>query len=349
MNTRIVLCIIFMALVGICGVQADIRTVPPGGTIFVGEEQLDISGSGIGPGTQIAWWAPGTSTLDTPADVVTVSDPSRFSALASSFSNREGLWYSLADRTPVLKIKEPRLSLRISDTTSDFDATGAWFPRGHLASFQIETNLYEIGNRGGVPGVPVDLFITTPGGSDYSAVSGPSGSFSLTGIQVTSAYYDTGPVWNTAEADSGTYSIRAECPANRINNNNPTPGAGVSAPVTVLIQGTNPLSGRSGSDVTITRDSPGPEETWKDPGLLPQAAIPSPTPAPSVTTPTPPTLPPSPAPTTSSPLPTATPLPPETPLPPVSETAEPTPSPQTPLPGLLAVLAVLGLILRLHR
>ena len=147
MNTRFIIGIILILCLGIMGADADLTIVSPGGTVFIGEEQIDISATGIGPGSQIAWWAPGTSLDEAPADVVTVSNPSRFSALSSSFSGREGIWYSLADKTPVMKIKQPKLSVRISDTTSDFDATGKWLPRGHLASFQIETNLYEIGNR----------------------------------------------------------------------------------------------------------------------------------------------------------------------------------------------------------
>ncbi|MDD1729227.1 MAG: DUF3821 domain-containing protein [Methanospirillum sp.] len=223
-------------------VQADIRTVPPAGTVFIGEEHLDISGSGLSPGSQIAWWAPGTSLVETPADTVTVTNPSSFSALSSSFAGKEGIWYSLGEKTPIFKIKSPRLRLKISDTTSDFDATGKWLPRGHLASFQIESNLYELRSRTGVTGAPVDIIIKTPEGGEYSAVSGPSGSFSLTGIPVSSASYDTGPVWNTGNTDSGTYTIRAECTANEMKSNSVDPGTGVSVPITVLIQDINPLS-----------------------------------------------------------------------------------------------------------
>jgi hypothetical protein len=227
--------------VGLCTVQADIRSVPPGGTVFTGEEQLDISAAGISPGSQIAWWAPGTSLEETPADTVTVSNPSSFSVMSSSFSGREGIWYSLAEKTPVMKVKLPRMNLRISDSTSDFDATGKWLPRGHLASFQIETNMYELHNRPGVSGAPVDIIIKSPEEASYSAITSPAGSFSLTGIPVSSALYDTGAVWNTGGIDSGIYSIRAECTANRINLNNAEPGAGVSPVITVQIQDVNPL------------------------------------------------------------------------------------------------------------
>lgn len=235
------LMVILILLTGTGLVQGDIRSVPPGGTVFIGEEQLDITGTGIGPGTQIAWWAPGTSLIETPADVIMVNDPTQFSILSSSFSGKEGIWYSVGEKTPVFHVKEPRLRLKISDTTSVFDATGKWIPRGNIASFQIETNLYELRSRAGVEGAPVDIRIRTPLGGELSAVSGPTGPFSLTGIPVHSALYDTGGVWYTRDADSGTYMLQAECTANRLNSNNPQSGAGVSEEITILIQDVNPL------------------------------------------------------------------------------------------------------------
>ncbi|PWR71611.1 DUF3821 domain-containing protein [Methanospirillum lacunae] len=235
-------------------VLADIKTVPPGGTVFIGEENLDISGSGVSSGSQIAWWAPGTSLDEAPADTVTVSNPARFSALSATFLGKEGIWYTLTTKTPVMKIKQPKLKVKIKDTTSDFDATGKWLPRGHLASFQIESNLYEIRSRGGISGAPVDILITTPSRSEYSTVSGPSGSFRLNGIPVSSSLYDTGPVWNTGGTDSGTYTIQAKCTANELDSNSADPGTGVSEPITVLIQDINPLS-NSGRQVGIETGS----------------------------------------------------------------------------------------------
>ncbi|HWQ64771.1 MAG TPA: DUF3821 domain-containing protein [Methanospirillum sp.] len=247
----VTICIILTLFSPVLG---DIKTVPPGGTVFIGEENLDISGSGVSSGSHIAWWAPGTSLDETPSDTVTVSNPARFSALGATFSGKEGIWYTLTTKTPVMKIKQPKLKVKIRDTTSDFDATGKWLPRGHLASFQIESNLYEIRSRGGISGAPVDIIITTPTRSEYSTVSGPSGSFSLKGIPVSSSLYDTGPVWNTGGTDSGTYTIQAKCTANELDSNSADPGTGVSEPITVLIQDINPLS-NSGRQVEIETGS----------------------------------------------------------------------------------------------
>ncbi len=364
----VVLCIIIALAMT---VQADIRTVPPAGTVFIGEEHLDISGSGLSPGSQIAWWAPGTSLVETPADTVTVTNPSSFSALSSSFSGKEGIWYSLGEKTPIFKIKSPRLRLKISDTTSDFDATGKWLPRGHLASFQIESNLYELRSRTGVTGAPVDIIIKTPEGSEYSAVSGPSGSFSLTGIPVSSASYDTGPIWNTGNTDSGTYTIRAECTANEMKSNSADPGTGVSVPITVLIQDINPLSeggrqvemqvgqnseaGKPGvSDLQTGQKTPDPSRTTgkittvstptegkaRTIITLAPTQVPSPdktiTQSPVQTPQAPVTSEPSVTQTTLAKTPTASVVPSTTPSSPL-----PTPT-VTPLPTLLVIIAVLA-------
>ena len=356
MSSWVACLFIIIILILTCPVQADIRTIPPGGTIFIGEEQLDISGSGIGPGSQIAWWAPGTSLVETPADTVTVGDPTRFSALSSLFSGKEGIWYSLAEKTPILKIKQPRLKVRISDTTSDFDATGKWLPKGHIASLQIETNLYEIRSRDGITGSPIDITIKSPQGSVYTAVSGPKGSFSLTGILVNAALYDTGGVWNTGGTDPGTYTIQAECTTNRLNTNNPDPGAGVSEPIWVLIQDINPLITRTNTSNTSTTQKAQPA-----PVQLPSYDAPSsvnnisqaPTPGPgepdishdqkpeshiTLNQSVSPTQAPSLKPTLSSTGPT----PDSTAVPPGAESINPVTSPthSTPLPAMLGILAL---------
>jgi len=72
-------------------------------------------------------------------------------------------------------------------------------------------------------------------------VSGPSGSFSLSGIPLTSSLTSTGPVWNTGGVTVGTWTVQAELSMNRIKDNMPDTGAGISSPVEVLIQNINPL------------------------------------------------------------------------------------------------------------
>ncbi|MBP7034597.1 MAG: hypothetical protein BWY45_00989 [Euryarchaeota archaeon ADurb.Bin294] len=225
-----------------CASQAsgDLRTISPGGTVFLGEEGLDISATGVMNGGQIGWWAPGSSRSSDPTELMTVSSPDSFYVSPSAFSGKEGLWYSWPEGSPVFQVKRPQVSVRVYDETADFDATGKWIPRGDAVSFRISSNVYEANSRGGPDG-QVDIVLTSPEGAKYSSVSGPSGSFSLSGIPLTSSLTSTGPVWNTGGVTVGTWTVQAELSMNRIKDNMPDTGAGISSPVEVLIQNINPL------------------------------------------------------------------------------------------------------------
>ncbi|MFH0968620.1 MAG: DUF3821 domain-containing protein [Methanobacteriota archaeon] len=349
--------LVMVCVVCNAAVLADIRSVPPGGTVFIGEEQLDISAAGISPGSQIAWWAPGTSLEEIPADSVTVSNPASFSVLSSSFSGKEGIWYSLAEKLPIFTVKQPRINLRISDTSSDFDATGKWLPRGHLASFQVDTNLYELRGRSGVNGAPVDIIIQSPGGAQYSSVSGPAGSFSLTGIPVNSALYDTGAVWNTGGVDSGTYLIHAECTANRMNLNNGGTGSAVSQTTSILIQDVNPLiteaekrekeNGSEALGPTAIRSAiatPLPSTTLQQIPVKLTPSVPLSSPGISVD----PISPSGSTPPVEQPIPTLSPVIPDvsSSLPPSDPTSFPTKTSSTPFSGIVAVIALMYVVMR---
>lgn len=237
-RTIIISLILILFIAG--AVVGDGKQVPPGGTVFLGEEGIDISASGIDQGGQIGWWAPGSQRSSAPTELISVSSPQNFYVSPSQFSGKEGLWYTWPEGNPVFIVKKPSIKVKIYDESSDFDATGKWLPRGDTASFRIESNVYEASSRGLTKG-SVDIRLFSPQGGEYSSVSGPSGSFSLTGISLTSPLTSTGPVWNTGGVTTGTWRIIGEITLNGIKNNLAEPGAGVSEPVEVLIQNVNPL------------------------------------------------------------------------------------------------------------
>ncbi len=333
------------AMLCVTHAHADMRTIMPGGTVFLGEEGLDISATGIPDGGQIAWWAPGTARNLEPTDIMTVSSPDSFYVSPSAFSGKEGLWYSWPDGTPVFQVKRPQVSVRVHDETADFDATGKWIPRGDVVSFRISSNVYEANARGGPEG-QVDIVLISPEGAKYSSVSGPSGSFSLTGIPLTSSLTSTGPVWSTGGVTVGTWTVQAELSMNRICDNLPDTGAGISAPVEILIQNVNPLIKQP---VSIEVGTPAPEK----PTLTPTPRESSDSPKPVITTQIPvqvtqtmvqipqQTLPPSP-----SPAYTAVPSAPQaTATPPMTETGTPVAERTRSPVGIMTVIgAVIGLI-----
>ena len=343
-NSVIGLVCLLVGVLCTCQVHADLKTIGPGGTVFLGEEGLDISATGVMDGGQIGWWAPGSSRSSDPTELMTVSSPESFYVSPSAFSGKEGLWYSWPEGSPIFQVKRPQVSVRAYDETADFDATGKWVPRGDAVSFRISSNVYEANSRGGPDG-QVDIVLTSPEGAKYSSVSGPSGSFSLSGIPLTSSLTSTGPVWSTGGVTVGTWKVQAELSMNRIKDNMPETGAGVSAPVDILIQNVNPLIK---SPVAIEIGTPEPDRT----PIVTQTTVPAYS--------APVTKPPTPVQTMQTlmqtPVPTSTPVP--TPTYTLVQTMEPTPvkTPEsTPVPeptkaplGILSIIGA-GLVLMVLR
>lgn len=211
----------------------EISKIPSEGTVFVGEEGIDISACGIADGTQIAWWAPGSSRSREPTLTETVPSAHSYYIMPTTFNDATGRWYTYPDRNPAFTVTQPSLTLQVWDTVSDFDATNKWFPKGHTAAFRIISNLAPMSARGS--GAPVTIKIQTPSGAELTAVNG----FSLIDIPMTQQIYFSSGVWNTGSYESGTYMLWAEIQANSLADNNPQ---AVSEKITITLQGTNPLS-----------------------------------------------------------------------------------------------------------
>lgn len=220
---------------------AALNTIPAGGTVFIGEENLDIMASGATPGSSLVWYGPGGSVTASPAAQVTVGDPAAFYASPTSFSGKTGPWFLLPGNSIAFYIKEPTLEIRVVDYSSDFviGSGATWVPKGDTAGFRIDTNLWEMALREGVSGAPIIVRLTGPGGIQFSSLGG----YSLEDISIPSVPFETGPVWTTglSEYPAGTYAVVARCDANDLSNNNPSRGMAISDEVTFLLQKDNPL------------------------------------------------------------------------------------------------------------
>ena len=228
--------VLFAIIIGCFGsvpVFGDISAISEGGTVFVGEEGIDVSACGIRDGTQIAWWAPGSKRTGEPTLIETVSNAHSYYIIPAIFEDATGRWYTYPENTLAFTVSQPSLALQIWDTVSDFDATNKWFPKGHTAAFRIISNLEPMTARGS--GAPVTIKIETPSGAELTAVNG----FSLIDIPITGQIYLSDGVWNTGQYESGTYTLWAEATANFLSDNNQK---ALSEKITVLIQGMNPLS-----------------------------------------------------------------------------------------------------------
>ncbi|MFA5331916.1 MAG: DUF3821 domain-containing protein [Methanoregula sp.] len=225
-------------------------TVTQGGTVFIGEEGLDISAT-LGTNTStIAWWASAADiSTSSPTVQVTVTSPSNFYVSPAQFSGYTGTWYRInaegsADG-PAFIVADPTLQLRVLDTSiSNLDVTDKWVPRGDVVGFRIDTNLNPIFNRGGSANGGITIYVQSPDGAQYSALVDASGAtHNMQDLQVTVPSYLTGPVWSTANSQypAGTYTIWTECNANSIKDNYPVTGKTITARTSLLDQEQNPL------------------------------------------------------------------------------------------------------------
>jgi hypothetical protein len=215
------------------------NTIPLSGTVFIGEQGLDISATGVPANTNIVWYGTGGTVGSAPAAVVSVGDPSDFYVSPVLFSGRTGAWFTETGTSPAFFVQEPQISIRVFDVSAGFEITTStvWVPKGDTIGFQVDNNVYIIATRPGSAGAPITIKIRGPDGVEYSAVD----SFSLTNILISSPTYMTGPVWNTGGFANGNYTVWAESTGNDMNDNYPQEGKTMSARVTFLLQSVNPL------------------------------------------------------------------------------------------------------------
>ena len=178
-------------------VAAAINTITTGGTVFIGEDGLDVTAA-MGGNTRIGWWASGASIATSSPDyTVAVPDPANFYVSPTDFVSHTGPWYRSSTLGNVsgtaFTVVDPRLVLKVEDTTVDVDVTDKWVPTGDSIRFRIETNLISIAQRPGVSSTPITIKVQSPSGAVYTSLMNSAGmSTSTADIPVTSSPYFTG-------------------------------------------------------------------------------------------------------------------------------------------------------------
>ncbi|MDH7510545.1 MAG: DUF3821 domain-containing protein [Methanolinea sp.] len=216
-------------------------TIPAGEWVFIGEEGLDVTGTGLTAGSQIAYYGPGGSVSSVPAAQVTIADPSSFYVAPSVFLGKTGPWFILPENNLAFYVGDPTIQVRIIDYTSGFvvgrDAT--WVPKGDTIGFRIDSNLWVFSRRQGCAGVPLTIDITGPGGLSFSSL----GEYRLGDVVVSTPTFESGPVWATGSGEfpTGDYTVSVRCEANEMHDNYPVEGKSESEQVRFLLQKVNPL------------------------------------------------------------------------------------------------------------
>ena len=202
-------------------VSAAITDVPSGGTVFIGEQGLNIAATNVTAGSQIArFGAGGNVQTDAPSEIATVSDPTSFYVSPAQFGE-EGAWYTFPGRQLAFIVKDPMLQLRVINGRTGREV-GSGSVSGDPLGFRIETNLYAMAQRPGVAGAPVTIHLRDPTGAEFTSVTNEAGATtSLVNIPVNTSVHDTGPVWaaDSPQYRAGTYEVWADCNANGMKDN----------------------------------------------------------------------------------------------------------------------------------
>jgi hypothetical protein len=229
-------------------VCALINTIPVGGTVFIGEQGLDVSG-GVAPAPiDIGWWASGAAIATSSPDYqMSIPDSSNFFVSPTEFSSRTGTWYRLPAKTVIFNVADPQLAIRVEDTSVSVDVTDKWVPTDDQIRFRIEHNLGSIAQRAGQTSTPITIKVQAPDGGIYSSLVNKAGTAtSIVNIPVTTTPFYTDSIWDTGQRSiymPGTYSIWAECNVNSMKDNYNFAGKSVSQKSTLLNQDQNPLIG----------------------------------------------------------------------------------------------------------
>jgi len=233
----ILLCIILIG--NTCG-SAATTIVPREGTVYLGEEGLDLSQTSIRSGAEIAWWSGGEPS-GMPLERYKVPDAKNFDISYDIFGGRTGSWYTLEGKNLAFTVEEPFFEMEVEESGWDWEKE--WIKRGNLITFTIKSNLIAIANRQGSNSIPITIILTGPDDTEYTEVKlSASETYTLQDILAYYNPFSTGAVWDTGltEYPDGTYTISAYTNVNNVNERAPADGMTRTEKKTFILQKTDP-------------------------------------------------------------------------------------------------------------
>jgi len=318
-------------------VQGAISTISAGNTVFIGEQGLDISPAMGTTDTKIGWWASGADIRGSaPSQTIDVaSRMTSFMVTPSEFSGYPGNWYKLDSSGSAdgiaFNVADPKIDLRVEDTTVSVDVTDKWVPTGDVVRFRIETNLAQMNSQRSSPAL-ITIKVQPPSGGVYTSLINADGApVSIVDIPISSTPYTTAPIWDTgnhANYAPGSYKIWAECNTNKMKDNYEQTGKTITRTISLLNQDQNPLIGSKSQTTASPTTTATTKPTTRATTITATTTLPTTIATPQTTSPT---LLPTTVPTSAAPSAPVTSIP-------VS------PSP-TKTPGFESVLAGISLII----
>jgi len=217
-------------------VSAAFQQISNQGTVFIGEEGLDITVAMNVTASEsivIAHYEPGQGFDETP--ITKTVDPTYFNVIDQIYKDNPGIWYfwdgSAVDKTRYIRIEKPSISVKLR--SNDNDVTGKSVVRGTDIDFRVDTNMYEIISRAdATTSYPFAIKVESPTGVVYTQLYiDDTNAASLVSLPINKSVWKwsefAGGAWETNSKDgansryiAGKYRVSVECTANEIDDNN---------------------------------------------------------------------------------------------------------------------------------
>jgi trimeric autotransporter adhesin len=117
-----------------------LQDIPLGGTVFIGEENLNLLG--IPSGTTLTWYT-GTQVIgrSAPSATITIADNASFYVSPSDFVRRTGNWYIGNSDLVGFAVSDPSETISVFNQESGKDITNKSVQSGDFLTFRVETNM----------------------------------------------------------------------------------------------------------------------------------------------------------------------------------------------------------------
>ena len=210
---------IALILAALVVAPAAARSVPVGGTVYVGEESLDVSAIfGGAPSGYLVHFSDFYDRTIVGSPIV-VADTSNFDLTATAVGSWTGTWYAfpigtnyadpMAAPAGTVLVHTPSTNLRVLLGTSGITSVdGQSVSRSSAIRFRVDHNLAGLADPADPAYNTIEVRLTLPGGGTVTSFGSPAVSLRM---PLTGQWTETAPI-NLAGATAGTYTARGVWP-----------------------------------------------------------------------------------------------------------------------------------------
>ncbi|MDV2481528.1 DUF3821 domain-containing protein [Methanoculleus sp. Wushi-C6] len=276
MTKLMVVAMLLVAALVVAPVAAQ-RTVGNGDTIYVGEDNLDLSALYAGTSGHLVYYSNiASATAGTVGRTISVTNTSDFDLTASAVGSSTGTWYAFnappftdpSAAVGTVLAETPSTNLRVLlGNTGTTSVDGQSVTRSSAIRFRVDHNLAGLGVGTADPNYnTIEVRLTTPGGGTVTQFGNPAQSLRL---QLTGQWTETAPI-NLTGATAGTYTARGVWPTaaglgteyntNAVTFQVSSGAVGITSNKDTVVRGnafTVTITGESEQDYFLTLQNPG--------------------------------------------------------------------------------------------